>query len=67
MLHPVHLHPGFYRLAAPEDDAAKGYALHLGLWVLKGRRILPAGGTPDLRVHLGTITFAADGTLTLRE
>lgn len=60
-------HSGFYRLAMPDDSDGKNYELHLGLWILKGRRILPEGGTADLRIRLGTLSFAPDGTPTLRQ
>jgi hypothetical protein len=55
-------HKGFYRLVAPEDAKGNSYVLHLGLWVLKGRRILPENGAEDMRLRIGTVTFAADGT-----
>jgi hypothetical protein len=60
-------HHGFLRLDPPEDANGKTYDLYLGLWVFKGRRILPGSGTSDSRVHLGTLTFADDGTPALRE
>ncbi len=59
-------HPGYYRLAPPEGDTGKEYQILLGLWVQKGRRILPAGGEPDFRISLGTIAFSPDGTPTIR-
>jgi hypothetical protein len=55
-------HPGYYRLEPPGGADASPITMHLGLWVLDGRRILPENGAEDLRVRLGTVSFRNDGT-----
>jgi hypothetical protein len=55
-------HKGFFRLLAPEDAKGNTYELHVGLWILKGRRILPENGAEDMRLRIGTVTFADNGT-----
>lgn len=53
---------GYYVLEPPDGTAGGTLTLHLGLWVLHGRRILPENGAEDLRVPVGTVSFQADGT-----
>ncbi|MCK5801526.1 MAG: DUF4832 domain-containing protein [Lentisphaeria bacterium] len=66
-LQNIGAHAGFFRLAPPEKAQGKPFSVHLGLWVLRGRRILSENGEPDLRVPVGFLTFDAAGTPHLRQ
>jgi hypothetical protein len=55
-------HVGYLRLNAPDDAQGKTFDLHVGLWILRGQRLLAETGAIDRRIHLGTVSYAEDGT-----
>ena len=52
---------GYYRIAFPRDADERTFDVYFGLWVIRGRRLLPENGNADLRVPIGTVTRAPDG------